>query len=124
MEVSNDGRFLDKLDVALASFFEDDGIPFSSKFSNLRQAIMWNALETMKKIKEYGLRSKVSEEEEYKQVEILKQFKILEKIYKDEVKANKSVGKSEEELGREWLQRVRESDNIGKIVVKQERKDE
>lgn len=108
----------DKLDRAIAQFEDENStLTFSERFSNLRQAFMWNAFNAIKTIKKYGVKSPRSADEDYIQVEGMKQFGILEKMYCAELRANKLEGKNAEDLDKSWLKKIRESDStIGQIV--------
>jgi len=108
----------DKLDKAMAEFEdEESGIPLSVKINNLRSAFMWNAFETMKRIKKHGTKSPVSEEEEYKQVEGMRQFRIIERMYESQLKSAKIQGKGSEDVDKEYLNRIKQKKStIGDIV--------
>lgn len=111
-----------RLDLAIEEFFNEKSLlSFADKFSNLRQAYMWNGLELIRKINK---REKLSEDELSKQEEGLKQFKMLEKMYLSELKAGKVQGKSSEALDREWTEKLKKSDShIGSIVRQQKQED-
>lgn len=108
----------DKLDKAIAEFEdEESGVPFSERFDNLRSAFLWNAFEAIKRIKKHGTKSPISAEEEYKQVEGMKQFRIIERIYESQLKSAKLAGKNSEDIDKEFLNRVRQKKStIGEIV--------
>lgn len=98
----------DKLDKAIEEFEdEESGVPFSERFANLRKAFMWNAFEALKKVKKYGTKSPISAEEEYKQVEGMKQFRIIERIYESELKQAKIAGKTAEDIDEEYLKKIK-----------------
>lgn len=109
---------MDRLDRAIEDFFDETSeLSFSEKFSNLRQAYMWNAIHAMKLIQKNGKKHPRSEDEDYKQVEGMKQFRNLEKMYMAELKANKIEGKNSEELDKEWIRKIKESNSsLGSIV--------
>ncbi len=108
----------DKLDLAIEEFYnEESGLTISEKISNLRNAYMWTSLNTMKRIKQFGTKSPISAEEEYKQTEGVKQFKIFEKMYESELKSAKLQGKKTEDLDTNWLKDIKNAKStIGSII--------
>jgi hypothetical protein len=71
----------------------------------------------MKRIKKHGTKSPISAEEEYKQVEGMKQFRIIERIYESELKQAKNAGKSAEDVDKEYLEKIKQrKSTIGEIV--------
>ena len=108
----------DKLDLALDEFTDEySPLSLSEKMSNLRSAYMWSALMAMKRIKKHGTKSPISAEEEYKQTEGMKQFKLFERMYESELKSAKMEGKKVEEMGSNWLQEIKDSKStMGSIV--------
>lgn len=111
-------RVPDKLDIAIAEFEDENSdIPFEQRLSNLRTALMWNAFEAIKRVKRYGTKSPLSEEEEYKQVECMKQFKMMEAMYNSELRMAKSTGKRSEDIDRDYLKKIHSmKDTIAPIV--------
>lgn len=109
---------MNRLDKALDDFFDKDSkLSFSDKFSNLRQAYMWNAINSMRKIQKNGIGSPISDDESYKQVEGMKQFKVLEKLYMSELKTNKMSGISDVETDRMFMEKIKaHKDTIGDVV--------
>jgi len=108
----------DKLDLAIEEFYnEESKLTISEKISNLRNAYMWTSLNAMKRIKQHGTKSPISAEEEYKQTEGLKQFKLFEKMYESELKSAKLQGKKTEDLDTNWLKDIKNAKStIGSIV--------
>lgn len=109
---------MDRLDQAIAAFEDENSdVPFSLRFSDLRSAFMWNAFETIKHIKKHGLKAPISAEAEYIQIEGMKQFRQLEKLYEAEMRAAARIGKGEKDVDKEWITRIRESPStLGDIV--------
>ena len=108
----------DKLDLAIEEFYnEESKLTISEKISNLRNAYMWTSLNAMKRIKQHGTKSPISAEEEYKQTEGLKQFKLFEKMYESELKSAKLQGKKTEDLDSNWLKDIKNAQStIGSII--------
>lgn len=109
---------MDRLDHAIAQF-EDETLPLSlgDRVSLLRNALLLNAFQTIQRIKKHGTKNPVSEEEEYKQVECMKHFKIIESMYNSEVKANKAAGKTGEALTLDFMKQIKEmKGSIGDII--------
>lgn len=99
---------MDKLDVAIAAFEDESSdLTLGERVSILRDALMWNAFNTLKRIKKHGTKSPISEDEEYKQIECMKHFREIEKMYTSTVKMNKLTGKSEDKMNDEFMQAVR-----------------
>lgn len=109
----------DKLDKAIAEFEdEESGVPFSERFDNLRSAFLWNAFEAIKRIKKHGIKSPISAEEEYKQVEGMKQFRIIERIYESQLKSAKLAGKNSEDIDKEYLKKIKDMKNTLSPIVR------
>lgn len=111
-------KTMDRLDKAIAEF-EDEAseVPFSERFSNLRKALMWNAFETIKKVKKNGLKDPVSDEDLYIQDQCSKQFRIMEKAYESELKMARNTGKKPEDVDAAYLQKIiKMKSTIGDIV--------
>lgn len=108
----------DRLDLAISQFEDESSeIPFSTRFSNLRRALMWNAFSKLKDIKKNGLKSKMSDEDVFIQEEAMKQFVLIEKMYNSELKAAKLEGKRQGDVDKEWLKKIKETaSTIGEIV--------
>ena len=111
---------MDKLDRAIANF-EDETIDMTlgERVGELRNALMWNAFAAMKKIKKYGAKSPISEEEDYKQVESMKWFREIEKMYFSELKLNKALGKTQDQAvaANDFIKQIKEMKScIGDIV--------
>lgn len=110
----------DQLDLALEEFSNEySAMTFGEKFANLRNALMWNTINMMRRIKKHGIKSPLSAEEKYKQEEAMKQFRLLERMYDSEKKAAKADGKNaDEEIDKNWLRDIKNSKStIGSIVV-------
>lgn len=109
----------DRLDLAIDAFFdEEDHKSFGEKFEDLRDALMLNSILTIKKIKKYGKKSPISEDEEYKHEECMKQFKHFEKLYLSQMKVSKAGGKTQEEFDAHWLKNIKnQKSSIGNIVT-------
>ena len=108
----------DKLDEAIAEF-EDETLDLTlgERISGLRQALLWNSYHAIKRIKKFGTKHPISEEEEYKQIECMRHFKDIEKMYTSEVKANKLLGKSDDAMNNDFLKKIKEmKSSIGEIV--------
>lgn len=108
----------DKLDEAIAAF-EDETLELTlgERISGLRQALLWNSYHAIKRIKRFGTKHPISEEEDYKQVECMRHFKDIEKMYTSEVKANKLLGKSDDAMNNDFLKKIKEmKSSIGDIV--------
>lgn len=109
---------MNRIDEALNEFFDEAStLTFNEKFYNLQQAYMWNALDAMRRIQEFGKEAPESKDEEFKQVEGMKQFKILEKMYMSQLKSNKLKGISESETNKGFMEKIKQhKDSIGDIV--------
>ena len=108
----------DKLDEAIAQFEDETlDITLDERVSGLRQALLWNAFHAIKRIKKYGTKHPISEEEEYKQIECMKHFKEIEKMYIAQIKSNKLVGKSDDTMNNDFLKKIKEmKGSMGDIV--------
>lgn len=109
---------MSRLDQAIKDF-EDETLNFSlgERLSRLRDALTYAAYERIKVINKFGTRVIDADEGEYKLKECLKQYKIMEGLYKEQVKQNKELGKAKDEgMGSDWLRRVKESNPLGSIV--------
>jgi hypothetical protein len=109
----------DKLDEAIAEF-EDETLDLTlgERISGLRQALLWNSYHAIKRIKKFGSKHPISEEEEYKQIECMRHFKDIEKMYTSEVKANKLLGKSDDVINNAFLKKIKEmKSSIGDIIA-------
>ena len=108
----------DKLDQAITAFEDEESdIPFSTRFSNLRRALMWNAFDKLKDIKKNGTKSQISEENTFIQEECMKQFSLIEKMYNSELRAAKLEGKKQTDVDKDWLKKIKETTStIGEIV--------
>jgi uncharacterized protein YktA (UPF0223 family) len=108
----------DKLDEAIAEF-EDETLDLTlgERISGLRQALLWNSYHAIKRIKKFGSKHPISEEEEYKQIECMRHFKDIEKMYTSEVKANKLLGKPDDVMNVDFLKKIKEmKGSMGEIV--------
>lgn len=110
---------MDKLDQALAQFDDETlDITLGERISGLRQALMWNAFRTMQRVKKSGTKDPISEEEQYKQEECMKHFKIIETMYNSELKANKAAGISTEKMNSQMLQKIKDmKSSLGSIIT-------
>ena len=109
----------DKLDEAIADF-EDETLDLTlgERISGLRQALLWNSYRAIQRIKKHGSKHPISEEEEYKQIECMKHFKDIERMYISEMKVNKIMGKSDDVMNNEFLKKIKEmKSSIGDIVA-------
>lgn len=108
-----------ELDLAIEEFYnEDSDLSLGEKMSNLRNAYMRTALQAMKRINRFGTKSPISAEEQYKQEEGMKQFKLFERMFESELKANKLQGKPSEDMDKHWLKEIRKSrSSLGNIVA-------
>lgn len=116
--MKNEQPVLDKLDIAINEF-EDEAsdIPFEVRLSNLRSALMWNSFEAIKRIKRYGTKSLLSDEEEFKQENIMKQFHKMEAMYNSELRMAKVTGKTKEQIDNNWLDVIKQKKStVGDIV--------
>lgn len=100
---------MDKLDLAIAAFEDESSdLTLGERVSILRDALMWNAFHALKRIKKLGTKSPISAEEEFKQIECMKHFKEIEKMYTSTVKMNKLMGKSDDKMNNDFLKVVKE----------------
>ncbi len=109
---------MNRLDKAIRDF-EDETLDLSlgDRISLLRDALQWAAYDRLKMIHEYGSKSPEAAEMEFKQVECLKQFNIIDKMYRAQLQQNKMLGKAQEEgMDKEWLKYVKNSNSLGSIV--------
>lgn len=109
---------MDRLDHAIAQF-EDETLPLSlgERVSLLRNALLLNAFQSIQRIKKHGTKSPISAEEEYKQVECMKHFKIIESMYNSEMKANKASGKTGDAVTSDFMKQIKEmKSSIGDII--------
>lgn len=106
----------EKLSQAMLDFEDSESnLSFSERLSNLRKALIWNQFEMMKKIMAHGI--KISVEEEYIQEQSMKHFNNLEKMHAAEIKANKDLGKSDQEIEDGWMKKIHEmKSSVGSIV--------
>ncbi len=109
---------MDRLDKAIEAFEdESSSLTLGDRVSLLRQALMWNAFEAIQTIKKHGKKSPISEDEEYKQVECMKQFKDIEKMYTSQLRANKISGKAEGKMDDDFLKAIRDmKSSVGTII--------
>lgn len=109
---------MDKLDIAIAAFEDESSdLTLGERVSILRDALMWNAFHTLKRIKKHGTKSPISEDEEYKQIECMKHFREIEKMYTSTVKMNKLLNKSEDKVNDDFLKAIKEmKGSMGTIV--------
>lgn len=110
---------MDKLDLAIAAFEdENEKITLGERVSILRDALMWNAFHALKRVKKHGKKSPISEEEEFKQIECMKHFKEIEKMYTSKVKMDKLMGKSDDKVNDEFLKALREMKSSLQPIVR------
>ena len=109
---------MDRLDRAIAEFEDETStLTIGERVSLLRMALFWNSFDAIKKIKKYGKKHPISEDEDYKQIECMRQFKDIEKMYYSEVKTNKLLGKNEGKVNDDFLKAIRSmKSSIGAIV--------
>lgn len=110
---------MDRLDEAIAHFADETlDLTLGERISLLRDALMWNAYQALARIKKHGTKNPLSEEEEYKQEECMKHFKIMEKMYESQIKANKMSGKTQESMKMEFMNQIKEiKSSIGDIIT-------
>jgi hypothetical protein len=106
-----------RLDRAIEQF-EDETLDISmgERISGLRNALMWDAY---RKLKAIGKAKKMGEkiEEDADHIDRMKYFKDIEKMYISELKMNKITGKSNDNMDKEFLKRIKEEKgSIGDIV--------
>jgi hypothetical protein len=106
-----------RLDRAIEQF-EDETLDISmgERISGLRNALMWDAY---RKLKAIGKAKKIGEkiEEDADHIDRMKYFKDIEKMYISELKMNKITGKSNDNMDKEFLKRIKEEKgSIGDIV--------
>ncbi len=109
----------DRLDIAIEQF-EDESLDLTlgERVSILRQALTLNAFEALKRVKKHGSRSVISEEEEYKQVECMKHFKVIENMYACEIKMSKLTGKTADRMNNDFLNAIKEmKSSIGPVIT-------
>lgn len=112
-------KVIDKLDRAIAEFEDEDSeLPFSERFSNLRKALMWNAFETIKRVKKNGLKDPVSDEDLYIQDQCSKQFRIMEKAYESELKMARSAGRKPEDIDIDYMKKIKEMKSTLSPIVR------
>lgn len=109
---------MDRLEKAIAEFTDDTlDLSLSVRMSNLRSAWLWKTFKYFSDIQKNGLKSKLTEEEEYKMIEGMKQFEKLERMYAAEVRAAKLEGKNSEDVGKDWIKQLKDTPSeIGSIV--------
>lgn len=109
---------MDKLDRAIAAFEDPESDePFSERINALRKGWTDNAFETMKFIKANGLKNPVSEDKAYIQIEGIKQFRIMEKMYEAELRLAARTGRTKDDIDADWLKKIKESPStLGDIV--------
>lgn len=110
---------MNKLDKAI-EIFEDETLDLTlgERISLLREALMWNAHAAMKRINKNGLKDQLSAEEDYKQTECVKWFKELEKLYNAQLKTNKLSGKSNDNMDKDFLKKIKEQkSSIGDVIA-------
>ena len=106
-----------RLDKAIAEF-EDETLDLSmgDRIAGLRNALMWDAYHNLKKIGK-SVEKKAEEEKHIDHIERMKYFKEMEKMYVSELKMNKVLGKSNDNMDKEFLKRIKEEkSSIGDIV--------
>ena len=112
---------MNRLDKAIEDFEDENStLTLGERIAGLGEALMWNSFESIKMVNKHGSKSEINEEEEYKQEKCMKLFKELEKMYLSKLKSNKIEGKSDDNLHREWIQKMKQSQgSLGSIVVEQ-----
>lgn len=109
----------DRLDIAIEQF-EDESLDLTlgERVSILRQALTLNAFEALKRVKKHGSKSVISEEEEYKQVECMKHFKVIEQMYACEIKMSKLTGKTSDRMTSEFMDAIKKmKGSVGEIIT-------
>lgn len=107
-----------KLEEALSLFDEEQSdLSISDMMSILRRALWDNARSAAKKIVKFGKKHPISEEEDYIQTQLMNQFKVMDKMWTAEMKANKLSGKSEDKMNDDFMRAIREmKSTMGSIV--------
>lgn len=99
---------MDRLDRAIAEFEDETSdLTLGERVSALRLALIYNAFDAIQKIKKHGKKSPISEEEEYRQIECMKHFKDIEKMYVSQARADKLMGRSDDKINTEFLKAIR-----------------
>lgn len=94
---------------------DESGSTLEQRFDNLAQYIIMSAWETIKRVRKKG--TKIDQEEEYRQGETLKQFKIISGIYEKLKKNGRIAGKPNEHFDEQLLQKIKDKKgSIGDIV--------
>ena len=111
---------IDRLDAAIVAFEDEQSeLTLGERISILREALMINAFEVLKRVKKYGQSSPLSDDEMYKQEQCAKQFKQIEAMYNSQLRQNKLTGKSNDKVGKEFMDAIREmKSSVGEIVRK------
>lgn len=112
---------MDRLDKAIRDFEDEElDLTMGERISNLRSALTWAAFDRLKKINKSGTKSAESEELEFKQIECLKQFKLIDQMYTSQLRHNKLSGKAlDDGMGKDFLKHLKEmKSSIGDIVAK------
>ena len=110
---------MSRLDKAIRDFEDENSdLTMGERISNLRTALSWAAFERIKTIHKLGTKAEESIEEDYKQTECQKKFKIIDQMYNSQLKQNKLTGKANEDgMGEEFLRKIKEQkSSIGDIV--------
>lgn len=105
-----------RLDKAIADF-EDESLDISlgERVSRLRSALMYNAYEALKRVGKSEDKNRPFDEDDH--LSRMKYFKDIEKMYISEIKMNKLLGKSEDQVNKEFLKRIKEEkSSMGDIV--------
>lgn len=109
---------MNRLDRAIRDFEDENSeLSLGERISAIREALMWNAHEAMKRINQFGKKDPISEEEDYKQTECMRWFKELEKLYNSQIKMNKILGKKENSIDQDFIHKIKGmKGSIGEIV--------
>lgn len=107
-----------KIDEALEEFYnENSTMDMSEKMSNLRNAFMLSALDSIKEVNRKGTKMLERTETIFKQEEGMKQFNLLQRMYESQLKSAKVEGKTPEDVNNQWLKDIKESKgSMGDIV--------
>lgn len=106
-----------RLSRAIADFENEDlDISLGERVSRLRSALMYDAYEALKRIGK-AKNKREAEAKEVDHLERMKYFKDIEKMFISEIRMNKLLGKSEDQMNKDFLRRIKEEKgSLGDIV--------
>jgi len=112
---------VNRLDKAIEDFEDETlDLDLAERISNLRDALTWAAFDRLKTIQKFGLKSAESEELEFKQIECMKQYKIIDQLHRSQLQQNKALGKAQNDGmdSKDMLRKIKDmKSSMGEIVV-------